>query len=173
MKKYPATLLAAVLVIGALAARARGAEALVTVADDGASFTLANGHVTAQVSKRTGDLVSFKYKDVEMLGSSGHAGGYWSHTPAGMRTTAAITIDPKTNAGARGEVSVKAISAAPRSATDRAAARSPTLRFATLSVAATPASTLIRSSRIRPSIPPRRSAKRASVPSSAARSSTS
>jgi rhamnogalacturonan endolyase len=109
MMKHLATILAA-LVVAVLPVAARGADDAVTVADDDTNFTLANGIVTAKVSKRTGDLVSFKYKDLEMLGASGHAGGYWSHTPAGVRTTTAVTIDPKNNDGARGEVSVKAMS---------------------------------------------------------------
>src|SRR5260370_34704960 len=86
------------------------AESGVTVTQDDASFTLANGVVTAKVNKRSGDLVSLKYKELEMLGSSGHPGGYWSHAASGPRTSAGITIDPKDNKGERGEVAVKAIS---------------------------------------------------------------
>jgi rhamnogalacturonan endolyase len=114
MTKYLATILAATV---ALAATAAGGDekgpkpAPVTVADDGATFTLANAHVTAKVSKRSGDLVSLKYKDLELLGASGHPYGYWSHAGAGPRVTAAVTIDPKTNDGERGEVSVKVVSA--------------------------------------------------------------
>src|SRR5438067_482256 len=78
-------------------------EPAVSIVDDGSTFTLSNPLVTARVSKRAGDLVSLKYKDLEMLGSSGHAGGYWSHSPSGSRAIAAITIDPKTNGGQRGE----------------------------------------------------------------------
>jgi rhamnogalacturonan endolyase len=102
--------LAVLLFLAALSPRADSAEPPVTLVDDAANFILANGHVTAKVVKRSGDLVSLKYKDVEMLGSSGHPGGYWSHAASGPRSTATITIDPKTNGGARGEVSVKAIS---------------------------------------------------------------
>jgi rhamnogalacturonan endolyase len=94
----------------AIAPAARSADPPVTITDGDASFTLANGLVSAKVSKRTGDLVALKYRDLELLGASGHPGGYWSHSPAGQRTTASITIDPKTNGGTRGEVSVKAIS---------------------------------------------------------------
>ncbi len=103
--------LAAVLTLGVFLTSARAAdEKPVTVADDGTNFTLANDVVTAKVSKRAGDLVSLKYKDLEMLGASGHAGGYWSHAAAGPRSSASITIDPKDNNGERAEVSVKAIS---------------------------------------------------------------
>src|SRR5271163_3128365 len=82
----------------------------VTVVEDTSTFTLANGIVTAKISKRSGDLVSLKYQNLEMLGASGHAGGYWSHAASSSRTTASITIDPKTNNGDRAEVSIKAIS---------------------------------------------------------------
>ncbi len=119
MRKWPTTLIAAALAFGALLTTARGAddksltppaEPPVTVVEDEANFTLANGSVTARVSKRSGDLVSLKYKDLELLGASGHAAGYWSHAASGPRSRTSITIDPKTNGGERGEVSVKAIS---------------------------------------------------------------
>jgi rhamnogalacturonan endolyase len=83
----------------------------VTVTEEGNYYTLANGIVTARVSKRSGDLVSLKYKDIETLsGGSGHAYGYWSHDAAGKQVVDTITIDPKQNGGQRGEVSVKGIS---------------------------------------------------------------
>src|SRR6185503_2911323 len=48
----------------------------------------------------------------EMLtDKSGHAGGYWSHdATGGSDLIARVTIDPKANRGARGEVSVKGVS---------------------------------------------------------------
>ncbi len=82
----------------------------VTVVEDTSTFTLANGSVTVKINKRSGDLVLLKYQNLEMLGASGHAGGYWSHAASGPRSSASITIDPKNNGGDRGEVSVKAIS---------------------------------------------------------------
>lgn len=83
----------------------------VTVSETEANFTLDNGIVTAQVSKRSGDLVSLTYKNLQMLDTGpGRAFGYWSHdTSRGERITR-ITIDPKSNHGERGEVSVKGIS---------------------------------------------------------------
>src|SRR2546421_4406597 len=104
--------LAITLVTAALlAARAPAADTPVTVADDGPTFTLANGIVTAKVAKRSGDLVSLKFKNLELLtGGSGHAYGYWSHDASGRNSTQTVTIDPKANGGARGEVSVKAVS---------------------------------------------------------------
>jgi rhamnogalacturonan endolyase len=86
------------------------AKAGVTVADDDATFTLANGILSAKISKRSGDLVSMTYKGLEMLGRSGHPGGYWSHTATGQRTATTVTIDPKANNGERGEIAVKVIS---------------------------------------------------------------
>ncbi|MGA2061858.1 MAG: polysaccharide lyase family protein [Thermoguttaceae bacterium] len=83
----------------------------VTVTEEGNNYTLANGIVTARVSKRSGDLVSLRYKDIETLsGGSGHVYGYWSHDASGKSVVDTITIDPKQNGGQRGEVSIKGIS---------------------------------------------------------------
>jgi rhamnogalacturonan endolyase len=81
----------------------------VTVTDDGREYSLANADVTARISKRSGDLLSLKYRGLELLGTgSGHACGYWSHAASGgSRVVAAVTIDPASNGGQRGEVSVK------------------------------------------------------------------
>ena len=88
-----------------------GGGAPVTVTDEEGSYLLANGIVTARVSKRSGDLVSLRYKDVETLsGGSGHVYGYWSHDASSKATSGAITIDPDGNGGQRGEVSVKGVS---------------------------------------------------------------
>src|SRR6185369_8910280 len=109
----------------------------VAITEDDQAFTLTSGTITARVSKRSGDLVSLQYKGQETLESrSGHAGGYWSHdTTGGKETIARVTIDPGSNGGARGEVSVKGISAASRWDTARAPVRGatspPTSRFAT------------------------------------------
>jgi rhamnogalacturonan endolyase len=108
MRKRPMIIIA--LAFGAALTAARGAERPVTIAEDEANYTLANDSVSAKVSKRSGDLVSLKYKDLVLLGASGRAGGYWSHNAAGPNSSAHVTIDPKTNDGERGEVSVKAIS---------------------------------------------------------------
>src|SRR5438874_3578152 len=89
---------------------AHSAESPVTVVEDATSYTLANGHVRAVVSKRSGDLVSLKYQELELLGNaSGHPYGYWSHAATAPRIVTRITIDPHTNSGERGEVSVKGI----------------------------------------------------------------
>ena len=84
----------------------------VTIDDDPSAFTLSNGIVTARVSKRSGDLTSLRFRGTETLNDrSGHAGGYWSHdTTGGRETVARLTINPRSNGGERGEVSVKGIS---------------------------------------------------------------
>ena len=91
---------------------AQAAAGAVTVAEDDAAFTLANGIVTARVSKKNGDLLSLQYRGTETLAfNSGHSGGYWSHdTTGGTQLLTKVTIDPKANGGERGEVSVKGIS---------------------------------------------------------------
>ncbi len=87
-------------------------EPPVVVSENENTFILANGPVTAQIDRRSGDLASLKYNGLEMLSTSGNrsAPGYWSHNPARGLVTDRITIDPKTNGGARGEVSIKGVS---------------------------------------------------------------
>ena len=111
MRQRTIPIIALVLTLAASWPAARGADDKaqksaagqpVTVVEDEANFTLTNGVITAKVSKRSGDLVSLRYKGLELLGASGHAGGYWSHTASGPRSVASITIDPKTNGGERG-----------------------------------------------------------------------
>ncbi|MEO6569149.1 MAG: hypothetical protein ABIO94_10345, partial [Opitutaceae bacterium] len=125
---------ATVIFCSSASAAAGGA---VTVSEDAATFILDNGIVSARVAKASGDLVSLRYKNLEMLASflkedgtpdlekdppgqnltglnrnmTDHQYGFWSHDAMGVRGTGEIisrvTIDPKTNGGARGEVSVK------------------------------------------------------------------
>ncbi len=84
----------------------------VTIEEDESTYTISNGLVTARISRRNGDMTSLIYKGIETLtDKSGHAGGYWSHdTTGGVETVTRITIDPQSNGGRRGEVSVKGIS---------------------------------------------------------------
>jgi rhamnogalacturonan endolyase len=104
MKKSAQIILA--LALALFARNLAAADAPVTISDDGAAYTLANGIVTAKVDKRNANLTSLVYKDIETLGhGSGHPAGYWEQAPAGA--VAGITIDPKTNGAERGEVSVK------------------------------------------------------------------
>jgi rhamnogalacturonan endolyase len=89
----------------------------VTVSDNGPTYTLANGYITAKVNKKTGDLVSVKSSktvtpNVELMGYvSGHHAGYWEQSPAlAPREVASITINPGSVKGERGEVSIKGFS---------------------------------------------------------------
>lgn len=86
-----------------------GASSNVILSEDDSSFTLSNKSVTAKISKQSGDLISLKYKDSEMLeAGSGHPFAYWSHAPAkGGKIASSVTIDPAKDAGERAEVSVK------------------------------------------------------------------
>jgi rhamnogalacturonan endolyase len=84
---------------------------LVTLSEDETGFTLANGIVTARVEKRSGDLTSLQYHGLEMLDTGfGRQAAYWSHNAARGLPVVRVTIDPKTNDGERGEVSIKGIS---------------------------------------------------------------
>ncbi|HET6386089.1 MAG TPA: polysaccharide lyase family protein [Armatimonadota bacterium] len=85
------------------------AEPAVTLSQDADSFTMDNGIVRAKVNKRSGDLVSLRYRGLEILGAgSGHPYGYWEHTPGrDSRLVDSVTIDPLKNGGDRAEVSVK------------------------------------------------------------------
>jgi len=99
------------ILTGAVLLCAAAHAAGVTVAQDATAFTLSNGYVSARVSKTTGDLLSLKVRDLELMGSSsGHHAGYWEQNPSrAAQLSATVTIDPATNDGARGEVSIKGI----------------------------------------------------------------
>jgi rhamnogalacturonan endolyase len=85
-------------------------DSSVVVSEDASTLTLANGIVTAQAAKRSGDLTSLKYRGLEMLNiASGRQAGYWSHNTARGQHLARITIDPKTNGGERGEISIQGL----------------------------------------------------------------
>ncbi len=100
----------ALLAIGGSVSRAAGPP--VTIADGGKIFTIANGQVTAEVSKVTGDLTSLKFHGLELMGhASGHPAGYWEQNTANAgEIIPTISIEPTTNGGERGEVSIKGIS---------------------------------------------------------------
>ncbi len=84
----------------------------VTISENGTTYTLDNGIVTANISKHSGDLLSLHYKNLELLDvESGHQEGYWSHNTArAEKIIPSVTIDPQKNHGERGEVSVLGIS---------------------------------------------------------------
>jgi rhamnogalacturonan endolyase len=75
----------------------------VTITDQNQTYILANGILTAKIDKHTGVLFSLTYNGIETI--AGQA--YWSHSAASPQTTDAITIDPKTNKGDRGEVAIQ------------------------------------------------------------------
>jgi rhamnogalacturonan endolyase len=93
------------------AVRAEGFDRPVTLTDEKSSFTLVNQYVTARIDKRSGDLVSLKYKDLELLGkASGKPFAYWSHNGGGSLGSAreaSVVVDPSTNGGSRGIVSIR------------------------------------------------------------------
>ncbi len=155
MKKRLISSVAGLLTLAVTASLGRAADAPVTVAEDKDCYILDNGIVTARVAKVSGDLVSLRYKDLEMLATfvkpdglpdlekdppgenlnglnknmTDHQYGFWSHDAMGVRGTAPaidkITIDPKTNNGERGEVSVKGIADGRKMGTGPGAAKNP------------------------------------------------
>ena len=56
------------------AAHAQAKSAPVTLAEDDSAYTLSNGIVIVRVDKKSGDLLSLKYKDMEMLGTVARPG---------------------------------------------------------------------------------------------------
>ena len=82
------------------------ADSPVALTNDGSYFILSNADSVARIDMHTGELSSLKYHGLETMGYvSGHHAGYWEQLPRpGVPT---VTIDPKTNAGDRAEVSVK------------------------------------------------------------------
>lgn len=129
----------AALALCAFPAFAMAQQAAVTVTQDEQVYTLDNGIVTAKVAKDSGDLVSLRYKNMEMLGTilnadgtpdlkrdtpgenlvglnagmTDHQYGFWSHDAMGQRgsgpVVARVSIDPQSNGGERAEVSVKGV----------------------------------------------------------------
>jgi rhamnogalacturonan endolyase len=132
------TLLCA-LCVGGVAPAALAAPDDVTLSETADTYILDNGIITARVAKSSGDLVSLRYKNLEMLGTflkedgtpdlekdppghhpnglnrgmTDHQYGFWSHDAMGPRgsgdAVARVTLDPKSNGGSRGEVAVKGI----------------------------------------------------------------
>ena len=115
--RYGVYALSVCLVAAAGAQKPAGAP--VTVTDDGTSYILSNGIVTAHIEKKSGDIISYQYKGTEMTATlpvypagvtPGRETGYWAHDAKSENTTAKITIDPASNGGQMAEVEVKAIS---------------------------------------------------------------
>ncbi len=120
----------------------------VTVTSDDATYTLDNGLVRALISRKSGDLISLKYKGAEMLatilnddgtpnlqadppgdpgrsqfGMTDHMYGFWSHDTIADRIESKITINPTAGDGSRAEVSVKGFSDGKKLGHGAAAAR--------------------------------------------------
>jgi len=82
------------------------ANSPVTLADNGASWTLDNGIVKLTLAKRDGNLSSIVYHGVEILTPGNYS--YWEQKPSGT-ITSSVTIDPASNGGERAEVAVKGV----------------------------------------------------------------
>jgi rhamnogalacturonan endolyase len=82
-------------------------NAPVTVTDDGNTYTLDNGIVKAVINKRNGQPEQLFYKGVDRLGHDQGTVGGWEQDPTlAPDIKRSITIDPATNGGERGEISV-------------------------------------------------------------------
>lgn len=91
------------------------------ISQDETSFTLDNGIISAHVSKRSGNLTGLVYSLGRAAAlphhhsfqifdeGSGSSGGYWSFDVSREQRTSRISIDPASNGGQRGEVSVKGV----------------------------------------------------------------
>jgi len=102
-------LLGSAVLSAQLPSAARAGE--VSAALEESLCTLDNGVIRARVSRESGDLLSLVFRGQEMLHTAGgRAGGYWSHNTARGRHASHLTIDPKTNSGARAELSVQGFS---------------------------------------------------------------
>ncbi len=113
LKLFWAVCLGSAILLG-FSAIARAQNAPVTLAEDEKTYTMNNGIVQAVVSKESGDLVSLRYKGLEMLatfytadgsrpdldrdppgenraglnrGMTDHQYGFWSHDAMGPRNT--------------------------------------------------------------------------------------
>lgn len=128
--------LAISLCLGIAAGAQKSSLGKVTIQEDASAYTLSNGIISIRVDKSSGDLLSVKFKNTEMLATimgpdglpdvtvdkpgqnlrggfhsfTDHQYGFWSHDASGPETTSRITIDPKANGGERGEIAVKGIS---------------------------------------------------------------
>jgi rhamnogalacturonan endolyase len=89
-------------------------SAPVKITDNGRAYVLDNGIVKAEINKRTGNMMSMMYKGIELMGNGpDRASGIWEEDPSAAARvnglTDSVTIDPTTNGGERGEVSVKGV----------------------------------------------------------------
>jgi rhamnogalacturonan endolyase len=136
MKYFAITAFSCGLLLSAAARAQSKATHTVTLQDESTAYLLNNGIVSARIDKRSGDLLSMRFKDMEMLAAilgpdglpdtavdkpganlrgggkryTDHQYGFWSHDTDGPNTVTKVTIDPKSNGGERAEVSIKGIS---------------------------------------------------------------
>ncbi|WP_345715176.1 polysaccharide lyase family protein [Luteolibacter yonseiensis] len=82
----------------------------VTVTQEGGSFRMSNGALTATIEKRSGRVTAVRLGDAELLGKGT---GYWSMAASsgrsrvggfGVSKSQFVSIDPATNGGERAEV---------------------------------------------------------------------
>src|SRR5215472_1480953 len=100
------------LVAGLWSLAAFAAGNPVKIAGNDAAFTISNSFLSATISKKTGDLTSLEFHNLEMMGhASGHHAGYWEqNTGHASQIIPSVTIDPASNGGERGEISIRGIS---------------------------------------------------------------
>ena len=87
------------------------AGAAVTVADDPDTVTLDNGILTVKVRKQNGDLISMRYRGLDMLSRGGAYWNVYGSKPGekptqnkGHPATYTVTKDPAKNGGSVGEI---------------------------------------------------------------------
>ncbi|MGA2581659.1 MAG: polysaccharide lyase family protein [Tepidisphaeraceae bacterium] len=76
----------------------------VTITDNGGSWLMDNGIIKMNIDKRSSHITTLFYHGVQTMGP----GGIWEQTPSG-KVTYAVTIDPASNGGQRGEVAMKGV----------------------------------------------------------------
>ena len=114
-------LVAALLLVGAFAtARAAANTAAspaaaggVTITDDADTATLANGVIAVQIRKSNGNLISVRYRDLDLLSRGGAYWNVYGSEPGqkpeqnkGGPAVYAVTQDPAKNGGAIGEMTL-------------------------------------------------------------------
>lgn len=86
-------------------------EKSVTISETAETFTLENGIFETVISKKTGNMMSAKFRGENLLTESRNLGAaMWSHDTTSPNIITKITIDPTKNNGERGEISIKGIS---------------------------------------------------------------
>lgn len=100
------------IIISLLAISANSAQDKpVSIRENADSYVLENGIIETTISKKTGNMLSVKYLGQDLLTETRNAGAaMWSHDTTSPEVINKITIDPATNNGERGEISIKGIS---------------------------------------------------------------